>query len=82
MQRISVKITLQLKNNEWKEIHQYSEKTNVKITVESWDETLMYKWVHQVIAKCIEKNHWDFHFLSEITWNDQSRMNEEMYEDY
>ncbi len=46
LQRVSVKIALQLKNNEWREVHQYSERTNVKIIVESWDETLMHKWVH------------------------------------
>ncbi len=43
LQRISAKITLQLKDNEWKEVHQYSEKTNVKIIVESWDEALIHK---------------------------------------
>ncbi len=42
----------------------------------------MHKWVHQVTVKCIEEDHWDFHFLSEITWNDQSRMNEEVYENH
>ena len=42
----------------------------------------MHKWVHQVTAECIEEDNWDFHFLSEITWNDQSRMNEEVYEDH
>ena len=46
LQRVSMKIALQLKNNEWKEVHQYSERTNVKITVESWDKMSMYKWVH------------------------------------
>ncbi len=46
LQKISAKITLQLKDNEWKEVHQYSERTNVKITVESWDEVLIHKWVH------------------------------------
>ncbi len=44
--RVSVKIALQLKDNEWREIHQYFERTNVKIIVESWDEALMHKWVH------------------------------------
>ncbi len=34
LQRISMKITLQLKDNKWKEVHQYSERTNVKIIVE------------------------------------------------
>ncbi len=43
---------------------------------------LMYKWVHQAIAECTEEDHWDFHFLSEITWNDQSKMNEEVYKDH
>ncbi len=42
----------------------------------------MHKWVHQVTAECIEENCQDFHFLSEITWNDQSRMNKEVYENY
>ncbi len=42
----------------------------------------MYKWIYQATAKCIEENHWDFHSLSEITWNDQSRMNEEVYKDH
>ncbi len=46
LQRISAKITLQLKDNEWREVHQYSERTNVEITVESWDEVLMHRWVH------------------------------------
>ena len=81
LQRVSAKIMLQLKNNEWREVHQYFERTNVKIIVESWDEMLMYKWIHQATAKCIEEDHWDFHFLNKITWNDQSRMNEEVYED-
>ncbi len=73
---------LQLKDNEWKEVHQYSERTNVKIIVESWNKMLMYKWVHQATAECTEENHWNFHFLSKITWNDQSRMNEEVYKDH
>ncbi len=46
LQRISAKIALQLKDNEWREIHQYFERTNVEITVESWDETSVHKWVH------------------------------------
>ncbi len=46
LQRISAKIALQLKDNEWREVYQYSERTNVKIIVESWDETLAHKWVH------------------------------------
>ncbi len=46
LQRVSVKIALQLKDNEWREVHQYSERTNVEIIVESWDETSMHKWVH------------------------------------
>ncbi len=56
LQRVSVKITLQLKDNEWREIHQYFKRTNVEITVESWDETLMHKWVHQAIAECTEED--------------------------
>ncbi len=82
LQRVSVKIMLQLKDNEWREVHQYSERTNVKIIIESWDETLMHKWIHQATAECIEENYQDFHFLSEITWNDQSRMNKEVYKDH
>ncbi len=82
LQRVSAKIALQLKDNEWREVHQYSERTNVEITVESWDETLMHKWVHQAIAKCTEEDHQDFHSLSEIIWNNQSRMNKEMYKDH
>ena len=82
LQRISVKIALQLKDNEWREVHQYFERTNVKIIVESWDKMLMHKWVHQAIARCTEEDYQDFHFLSEITRNDQSRMNEEVYEDH
>ncbi len=81
LQRVSAKIALQLKDNEWKEVHQYFERTNVKITVESWDKTLMHRWIHQAIAKCTEEDCQDFHSLSEITWNDQSRMNEEVYKD-
>ncbi len=46
LQRISMKITLQLKDNEWREVHQYSERTNVKIIIESWDKVSMHKWVH------------------------------------
>ncbi len=46
LQRISAKIALQLKDNEWREVHQYSERTNVKIIVESWDETLAHQWVY------------------------------------
>ncbi len=46
LRRVSAKIALQLKDNEWREIHQYSERTNVEIIVEWWDEMLMYKWVH------------------------------------
>ena len=42
----------------------------------------MHKWVHQATAECIEEDHWDFHFLSEITRNDQSRMNEKVYENH
>ena len=42
----------------------------------------MHRWIHQVIAKCTEENHQDFHSLSEITWNDQSRMNEEVYKNH
>ncbi len=42
----------------------------------------MHKWIHQAIAKWTEEDHQDFHFLSEIIWNDQSRMNEEMYENH
>ncbi len=82
LQKVSMKIMLQLKDNEWREIHQYFEKTNVEIIVESWNEALMHKWVHQATAKCIEEDHQDFHFLNEITRNDQSRMNEEVYEDH
>ncbi len=81
LQKVSAKIALQLKDNEWREVHQYFKRTNFKIIVESWDETLMHKWVHQAIAKCIEEDHWDFYFLSKITWNDQSRMNEKVYKD-
>ncbi len=77
-----MKITLQLKNNEWREIHQYSERTNVRITVESKDKALMHKWIHEVTVECIEKDYRDFHSLSKITWNDQSRMNEEVYRDH
>ncbi len=33
-------------------------------------------------VECIEKDHRDFHSLSKITWNDQSRMNEEVYRDH
>ena len=29
-----------------------------------------------------EEDHQDFHSLSEIIWNDQSRMNEEVYENH
>ncbi len=82
LQKVSVKIALQLKDNKWREVHQYSERTNVKIIVESWDKTSMYKWVHQATAECIEEDHWDFYSLSEITQNNQSRMNEEMYKNY
>ncbi len=82
LQRVSAKIALQLKDNEWREIHQYSERINVEITVKLWDETSMHKWIHQATAECTEENHRDFHFLSEITQNDQSRMNEEVYENY
>ena len=57
-------------------------KTNVEIIVESWDKTLMHRWVHQATARCTEEDHWDFHFLSKITWKDQSRMNKEMYKDH
>jgi len=46
LQRVSAKIALQLKDNEWREIHQYSERTNVEIIVKSWDEASMHKWVH------------------------------------
>ena len=42
----------------------------------------MYKWIHQAIAECTEEDYQDFHSLSEITRNDQSRMNEEVYEDH
>ncbi len=42
----------------------------------------MHKWVHQAIAECTEEDCQDFHFLSEITWNDQSRMNKEVYKDH
>ncbi len=42
----------------------------------------MYKWIHQATVECTKENHRDFHFLSEITWNDQSRMNEEVYKDH
>jgi len=70
------------KNNEWREIYQYFERTNVKIIVESKDKTSMHKWIHEAIVECIEENHWDFHFLSEITWNDQSKVNEEVYKDH
>ncbi len=42
----------------------------------------MYKWIHQAIVECIEEDDQDFHSLSEITWNDQSRMNEEVYKDH
>jgi len=35
LQRVSMKIVLQLKNNEWKEVHQYFERINVEIIVES-----------------------------------------------
>ncbi len=48
---------LQLKNNEWKEVHQYFERINVKIIVESWNEASMHKWVHQATAECIEEDH-------------------------
>ncbi len=82
LQKVSAKIALQLKDNEWREVLQYSERTTVEITVESQNEMLMHKWIHQAIAKCIEEDHQDFHFLSEITWNDQSRMNKEVYKDY
>ncbi len=82
LQRVSAKIALQLKNNEWEEVHQYSERTNVEIIVESWNETSMHKWVHQAIAECIEEDHQDFYSLNEIIWNDQSRMNEEVYKDH
>ncbi len=34
LQRVSAKIALQLKDNEWREVHQYFERINVKITVE------------------------------------------------
>ncbi len=70
LQRVSAKIALQLKDNEWREVHQYFERTNVKIIVKSWDEMLMHKWIHQVTAKCTEEDHQDFHSLSEITQND------------
>ena len=46
LQRISAKIALQLKDNEWREVYQYSERTNVKIIVESWDEASAHKWIH------------------------------------
>ena len=46
LQKVSAKIMLQLKDNEWREIHQYFERTNVDITVESWDEASMHKWVY------------------------------------
>ncbi len=46
LQKVSAKIALKLKDNEWREIHQYSERTNVEIIVESWDEALMHKWIH------------------------------------
>ena len=42
----------------------------------------MHRWVHQATARCIEEDHRDFHFLSEITRNNQSRMNEEVYKDH
>ncbi len=72
---------LQLKDNKWREIHQYFKRTNVKIIVESKDEMSTHKWIHEVIAERIKKDHQDFHSLSEITWNDQSKVNEEMYKD-
>ncbi len=46
LQRVSAKIALQLKDNERREVHQYSERTNFEITVESWDKALMHRWVH------------------------------------
>ena len=82
LQKVSAKIALQLKNNEWREVHQYFERTNVKIIVESWDKTSTYKWIHQVTAECTEGNYQDFHFLSEITQNDQSRINEKVYKNH
>ncbi len=72
---------LQLKDNKWREIHQYFERTNVKIIVESKDEMSTHKWIHEVIAERIKKDYQDFHSLSEITWNNQSKVNEEMYKD-
>ncbi len=39
------------------------------------------KTKRQRIDECTEEDHQDFHSLSEITRNDQSRMNEEVYED-
>ncbi len=42
LQKVSAKIMLQLKDNEWREIHQYSERINVKITVRSESETSMH----------------------------------------
>ncbi len=56
LQRINEKIALQLKDNKWKEVHQYSERTNIEIIVKSWDETLMYKWIHQVTAECTKED--------------------------
>ncbi len=73
---------LQLKDNEWREIHQYFKRTDVRITVESKDETSAHKWIHEAIAECIERNHRDFHSLSEITKNNQSRVNEDVYKNY
>ena len=46
LQKVCVKIALQLKDNKWREIYQYSERTNVEITVESQNEALMHKWIH------------------------------------
>ncbi len=42
----------------------------------------MHKWIHEAIAEHTEKDHQDFHSLSEIIRNDQSRMNEEVYKDH
>ena len=42
LQKVSAKIMLQLKDNEWREIYQYSERINVKITVRSESETSMH----------------------------------------
>ena len=43
---------------------------------------LVHKWIHEAIAEHIEKDHQDFHSLSEIIRNDQSRMIEDVYEDH